>query len=151
MRRGGSAPRPASRAKPADPKAKAGGTAATGVEGEALAAEFLVAHGYEVVVRNWRNPHDRREELDLVCRDGVALVFVEVKARDDAALVPGYYTVDFRKKKVLLSACRAYLRSLRVRPDTFRFDVVEVTTHFGAPSTVLHFENIPLFDKHWVP
>ena len=52
---------------------------ARGAEGERLAAAFLRGRlGFAVVARNWRNPRDQREEIDLVCRDGDVLVFVEV-------------------------------------------------------------------------
>jgi putative endonuclease len=127
----------------------------SGARAEALAAETLAARGWRVLARNWRNPADRREELDLVCADGEVLVFVEVKARSARALVPGYFAVDARKKKVLLRAARAYLRGLRRPPLTFRFDVVEVA--LGADETaggkagppVLHFENVPLFPRHF--
>jgi Holliday junction resolvase-like predicted endonuclease len=78
-----------------------------GARGERLAADFLQReHGFAILARNWRNPRDRREELDLVCRDGDALVFVEVKTRSSAALVTGYHAVTRRKKRVLLR-CRA--------------------------------------------
>lgn len=126
--------------------------AATGAAGEQAAAAFLRTRGLVIVTRNWRNPRDHREELDLVCRDGEALVFVEVKARAASALVPGYYAVNRRKKKVLLRACAAYLRALHPPPATFRFDVVEVATHHdGRPPEILHFENVPLFSKHFRP
>ncbi|MBN9622197.1 MAG: YraN family protein [Actinobacteria bacterium] len=44
---------------------------------EARAAEHLASLGYEIVSRNART---RQGELDLIARDGRALVFVEVKA-----------------------------------------------------------------------
>lgn len=117
-------------------------------EGERLAADFLHRrNGYEIVARNWRNPHDQREEIDLVCRDGGVLVFVEVKSRPDTALVRGFLAVDRRKKRVLRRAIHAYLTQLRVRPRTFRFDVAEVVTNPKTPTQVLHFENVPLFPK----
>jgi putative endonuclease len=125
-----------------------------GAAGEQLAADFLRRErGFTVVVRNWRSPRDRRAELDLVCRDGEALVFVEVKTRAAGALVPGYYAVDRRKKRALLRACEAYLAQLAARPRTFRFDVVEVALPevpgpAAAAPVVRHFENIPLFSKH---
>jgi putative endonuclease len=121
-----------------------------GARGEAQAAEWLRRQrGFAIVARNWRNPRDRRDELDLVCRDGEALVFVEVKARAANALVPGYYAVDRRKKRVLRRAIDAYLAQLAHPPRTFRFDVVEVVLNGGAAeSEVLHFENVPLFPKH---
>lgn len=124
----------------------------TGERGERLAASFLEKLGYTTVARNWRSPHDKRDELDLVCRDGEVVVFVEVKTRDAGALVPGYYAVDPRKKKVVLRAAKAYLRSLRPPPHTYRFDIVEVSIagDGGAPE-VRHFENVELFPKHFRP
>ena len=119
-----------------------------GAEGERLAAEFFRGRqGYEIVARNWRNPRDQREEIDLVCRDGEVLVFVEVKSRPDTALVPGYHAIDRRKKQVLRRAIHAYLTQLRARPRTFRFDVAEVVTSTKLPPQVLHFQNVPLFPK----
>jgi putative endonuclease len=119
-----------------------------GAAGERLAAEFLHGRqGYVIVARNWRNPRDEREEIDLVCRDGDVLVFVEVKSRPDTALVRGYFAVDRRKKKVLRRAIHAYLTRLRTRPRTFRFDVAEVVTSAKTPPQVLHFQNVPLFPK----
>jgi putative endonuclease len=118
-----------------------------GAEGERLAAGQLQRQGYEVVACNWRNPRDRREEIDLVCRDGDVLIFVEVKTRPDTALVPGFFAVDRRKKRVLRRAIHAYLTRLRRRPRTFRFDVVEVVTSAKRPPEVLHYANVALFPK----
>jgi putative endonuclease len=125
-----------------------------GERGERLAAAWLRREkSFVIVARNWRNPADRREEIDLVARDGEVLVFVEVKARSAAALVPGYHAVDERKKRVLRRAAESYLAQLRKKPRTFRLDVVEVA--LGAdPKTapeILHFENVPLFAKHFRP
>jgi putative endonuclease len=125
-----------------------------GERGERHAAEWLERErGYAIVVRNWRNPRDRREEIDLVCRDRDVLVFVEVKARAPTALVPGYHAVDRRKKRVLKRAAETYLAQLGKKPRTFRFDVVEVSMPAVAPAgetatpEILHFENVPLFAK----
>ena len=124
----------------------------TGAAGERRAEEFLSRLGYRVLARNWRNPRDRREELDLVCRDGEVLVFVEVKTRASTALVSGYEAVDQRKKKVLRRVADAYLRALLPadRPLTFRLDVIEISGS-GEGGEVRHFENIPLFSKHYRP
>lgn len=123
----------------------------TGAEGEQLAAAWLrQQRGFAVIARNWRNPRDRRQELDLVCRDGPTLVFVEVKARVAGSLVPGYYAVNERKKRVLRRAIEAYLAGLAAKPLTFRFDIVEVVHRSdGAAPEILHFENIPLFSKYF--
>ena len=123
-----------------------------GARGERAAADFLRAwRGFRLVARNWRNPRDRREELDLVAADGETLVFVEVKTRAPGALVPGFYAVDARKRQVLRRAVRSYLRLLRIKPRTFRFDVVEVECGEAGPPVVRHFANVPLFSKYFRP
>jgi putative endonuclease len=132
----------------------------TGTFAEGLAADWLRRErGFAILARNWRNPRDQRQEIDLVCQDREVLVFVEVKARAADALVPGYYAVDARKKRALTRACKAYLAGLHPRPLTFRLDVVEVSMPLetkppGSPNAtvgpeVLHFENVPLFSKEF--
>lgn len=51
---------------------------AVGRLAEAVAAEFLVAKGCEVVVQNWRT---RWCEIDIVATRGATVYFVEVKYR----------------------------------------------------------------------
>lgn len=122
-----------------------------GARGERLSAEWLVREkGFSIIARNWRNPRDRRDEIDLVCRDGDVLVFVEVKTRAAGALVPGYYAVDAHKKEVLRRAVAAYLHGLDARAKliSWRCDIVEVSLPKEGSSTsgleILHFENIAL-------
>ena len=129
--------------------------ATAGGRGESLAAEWLRRERrFAIIARNWRSPRDRRDEIDLVARDGEALVFVEVKTRGTGALVPGVYAVDERKKRVLRRAAEAYLAGLREKPQTIRFDIVEVSLPAagatGEPG-ILHFENVALFPKHFRP
>jgi putative endonuclease len=133
-----------------------GGKQTSGARGESLAADWLRRErGFSIVVRNWRSPHDRRDEIDLVCRDGEALVFVEVKTRSADARVPGVYTVNERKKRVLRRAAEVYLTGLRQKPRTFRLDVVEVSLakpkagETDGPAEILHFENVALFSKQY--
>lgn len=122
--------------------------AADGARGEQAAADFLKSrHGFKVVIRNWRNPRDLRDEIDLICLDGKVLVFVEVKARAEGALVSGFLAVDERKKRALRRVVHAYLGQLEHPPRTFRFDVAEVTLSGRLPAQVLHFANVPLFSK----
>ena len=119
-----------------------------GARGEKAAADFLQARqGFTIVARNWRSPRDLRDEIDLVCRDGDVLVFVEVKARAEGALVSGFQAVDERKKRALRRAVQSYLAELQSAPRTFRLDIVEVTLSGRLPAQVMHYENAPLFPK----
>lgn len=123
--------------------------------GESLAAKFLIkTAGYRILDRNWRNPRDRRDELDLIALDRDVLVFVEVKTRAKEAKVPGYYAVDQRKKQVVQRTARAYLSGLREKPRTIRFDIVEVELPARGSAdepVVRHFEHVPLFPKDFRP
>lgn len=122
--------------------------AASGIRGEQAAADFLCSRqGYTILFRNWRSPRDRRDELDLICQDGEVLVFVEVKARAEGALVNGFQAVNERKKRALRRAVQAYLGQLNPPPRTFRLDIVEVTLSERLPPQVMHYENAPLFPK----
>ena len=50
----------------------------TGNRGEELASKYLEKKGFLIVERNFRT---RFGEIDIVCRDGQTLVFVEVKTK----------------------------------------------------------------------
>jgi putative endonuclease len=128
-------------------------SARTGQSGERAAAAFLRRKGYAIVARNWHSPRDRRDEIDLICRDGETLAFVEVKTRSAHALVSGYHAIDQRKKQALRRAIDDYLRHLPHgrRPAHFRFDVVEVETDAAGRLQTMHFVNVPLFPKHYRP
>ena len=116
-----------------------------GAMGERAAAEHLWREkGFAILRRNWRHG---RDEIDLICRDGEALVFVEVKTRAAHSLVGGYHAVNKRKKRALLRAARAYIAQLAEKPRTFRFDIVEVEHVDGEQTALRHFENVPLFAK----
>lgn len=124
------------------------GRAARGRFGEDLAEDFCRRKlGYRVVARNWRR---KRDELDLVCRDGEVLVFIEVRARAEGALVPGVHSIRERKKAVLLRACKNYLSCLHQPPKHFRFDIIDVVISARGEGEVRHYANVPLFSKHFI-
>jgi len=125
----------------------------SGAAGERAAAAFLRRlPGWRILARNWRNPADRREEIDLVACEGPVLVFVEVKTRAPDARVRGYYAVDRRKRTILRRAVRAYLANLRQRPRTVRFDIVEVEFPPGEiRPRITHLANCLLFGQSWHP
>jgi len=115
--------------------------------GEWLSRRFLKGKGYYVLVANWRNPMDRRDEIDLICKDKEVLVFVEVRARSTSSLVSGYDSLSPRKRRVLLRACKSYLNQRKQRPEHFRLDVMEVDLPVGTKgkAEIFHHENIALF------
>lgn len=97
---------------------------ALGRRGERLAAHHLRRLGYRVLYRNFRGA--KGGEIDLVCRHGPALVFVEVKTRGDEEFGRPSAAVDARKRRRIVKGAMAWLRMLDLPDLTFRFDVVEV-------------------------
>lgn len=95
-----------------------------GREGEEAAARFLQGLGWRILDRNWRGGP---LELDLVCREGDTLVFVEVKTR--AADGPGTPAEAFTpaKRKRVIRAARAWLAAHNAWERPCRFDLAGVT------------------------
>ena len=118
-----------------------------GAYGEALAADYCKRTlGYKLITRNW---YGSRGELDLICSDKDTLVFIEVRARAEQALVSGYHSIDANKKAVLHRTCRQYLNQIQHPPKYFRFDIIDVILSSNKAEKVRHYKNIPLFHKHY--
>lgn len=94
-------------------------TTARGREAEALAAAYLEARGLRVVDRNFRI---RGGEIDLICRDGRTLVFVEVRLRSRSDFGGAAASITATKRRRLVLAARVYL--MRHPDAACRFDCV---------------------------
>jgi putative endonuclease len=95
-----------------------------GARGEKLAGRFLRSHGYKILYRNFRARGGG--EIDIVCRDGDTLVFVEVKTRRGEDFGRPIEAVDRQKQLRVSKGGLAWLRMLDNPDIVFRFDVVEV-------------------------
>jgi putative endonuclease len=101
----------------------------TGEIAEDLVARRLAAVGWEIVERNART---RYGELDIVARDGSALVFIEVKgAREGTSLGPEkpILAIGTRKQRQVRRLATAWMSERREQPPyaEIRFDAVGVT------------------------
>jgi putative endonuclease len=94
-----------------------------GIDGEAAAAAWYEANGYEVVARNWRC---RDGELDLIVRRGRNMVFCEVKARASDAFGHPFEAITYDKRNRLRHLAAKYLDGATLRPVSIRFDVAAV-------------------------
>jgi putative endonuclease len=113
--------------------------------GERAAERFLCRkRGMRCLYRNWKSG---KWEMDLVMMQKEVLVFVEVRTRQENALVPGYHTLTRAKRTALRQAGAAFLSQNKGKFPYFRLDVVEVNLCDDRISTIYHFENIPVFGK----
>lgn len=89
---------------------------------EERACAYLQAQGLRLLERNYRC---RVGEIDLIMRDGEALVFVEVRLRSNPNFGGALMSVD-RFKRARLTACaQHYLQTTR-SSCAARFDIIAI-------------------------
>jgi putative endonuclease len=108
---------------------------AVGREAETAAADYLTRTGFTVLERNVRLGHG---ELDLVCRDGDVVVFVEVKCRRATWGDPPAAAVSWHKQRRLTRLAQHYLKWRRLDDARCRFDVVSVTIDAAGRTGITH-------------
>ncbi|MBL4836515.1 MAG: YraN family protein [Kordiimonadaceae bacterium] len=92
-----------------------------GKHAEAWAALYLLLKGYRTLERRFRS---KRGEVDLICKRGSTIVFVEVKARktvDDAV-----HAVAYKQRKRIEAASADWLKIAGVKAKSHRFDMIAV-------------------------
>ena len=127
---------------------ESGNSIVNGRYGEWLGRKLLTSKGFSIKSINWRNPKDRRFEIDVVCKKEGILVFVEIRSRSEMALVNGFNSINTRKKKCLLRTFKAYLAHVNPPPEHYRFDVVEVDlpSSKDVKPRIFHHENVAIFN-----
>lgn len=90
-----------------------------GRRAEALCARLLEGAGLAIVARNFRC---RMGEVDLIARDGAALVFCEVRLRHGQSFGGAGESITGAKRGRIVAAAQYYLAG---KPETdCRFDVM---------------------------
>lgn len=90
-----------------------------GSDAEQQAAEHLARHGLKILARNYRC---RGGEIDLVCRDGATLVFVEVRLRTSRNFGGAAASITPAKQRRIILAANHYLAGKPL--PACRFDAV---------------------------
>ncbi len=94
-------------------------TSLTGAAGEELAANWLLKQGLRILERNFRV---KGGEIDLICRDGETVVFVEVRVRSSEDFGGAAASITPAKQRRLILAARHWLQRHGECPC--RFDAV---------------------------
>jgi putative endonuclease len=94
-------------------------TQAKGAAAEELAAQYLAERGLRLIGRNFRV---RGGEIDLICRDGATVVFVEVRLRRRSDYGGAAASITAAKQAKIVMAARHWLA--RHGNAVCRFDCV---------------------------
>ena len=92
-----------------------------GQRGEDLAADYLSRQHLTLIARNHRC---RGGEIDLICREGRTLVFVEVRQRSSGAFGGAAASITATKRRRLILAAQHYLATVGTPDADCRFDCV---------------------------
>ena len=98
-----------------------------GRRSEIRAIDHLRSLGYRIVTSGYRS---KGGEIDVIAWEGNVLVFVEVKARQNAERPED--AVGFRKQQRIIRAAQAYLSKHRLHATQYRFDILAVTAVPGS-------------------
>lgn len=109
-----------------------------GRTGEDAAADLLRQAGMRIVDRNWRCRHG---ELDVVARDGVTWVFVEVKTRRGRRFGHPLEAITREKLRRLRTLATLWMQAHDVR-GPMRLDAVAVDAPHDAPMRLEHVRGI---------
>ena len=94
-----------------------------GALGESIAEEYLTNIGYIVLDKNFRSKFG---EIDIICKDGNYIAFVEVKARYGSIYGTPAESVTAKKQNRIYKTAQLYILKKRIWKFNFRFDVIEV-------------------------
>ncbi|OGY43028.1 MAG: YraN family protein [Candidatus Buchananbacteria bacterium RIFCSPHIGHO2_01_FULL_39_14] len=107
--------------------------------GEKYARHYLWWRGYKILTANYRK---RFGEVDLICKKGRTVVFVEVKTRRGLAAGWPEEAVTPEKLEKIMAAGLSYLAESRRRSD-WRIDVLSILVNDqNQPIEIKHFKDV---------
>ena len=104
-----------------------------GQKGESLAVRHLRSQGYEILAQNYRT---KVGEIDIVAREGGALVFVEVKARKSDKYGDPKWAITRAKQRKISMAALYYLKVTGQSGAKARFDVLTIKPDAAGKTVV---------------
>lgn len=108
--------------------------------GEDEASLFLRKRGFTLLERNFTL--HRSGEIDIICRKGSLILFVEVKTRRGSSKgAPEESVSEFKKRRILHTAKWWIMMHPEYSEFNFRFDLIAISADSRKPH-INHIENI---------
>lgn len=108
-----------------------------GFKGEAVAKEFLIENGYEILDENWVHG---KAEVDLIVYLNSQIIFVEVKTRSSVAFGMPEDFVSNAKQKQMEYAANEYIELMNHKGE-IRFDIISILFDKKEKYTIKHIED----------
>jgi len=112
----------------------------TGNKGEDMAVDYLIAHGYTILHRNWRF---KSWEVDIIANKGKFLHFIEIKTRSSSAYGKPEESISKKKIDNLMNAAEEY-QYQNPQWKFIQFDVLAITLRYNGPAEFYMIEDVYL-------
>lgn len=109
-----------------------------GRAGELAANKHLKRCGYRILAKNYTCAAG---EIDIICREGTCIVFVEVKTLADDAASDPESRIGTAKQKKLLRAARYWLATQGEPDCAYRFDAIGIIMPPGESPRIRHIQD----------
>lgn len=96
--------------------------------GEQIAVEYLEKNNYKILKRNF---YCKQGEIDIIAKDNLEIVFIEVKTRSNVKFGQPSEAVNKIKQKHIYKAAQYFLYKTKRLNRFIRFDVIEVLIENG--------------------
>jgi putative endonuclease len=110
----------------------------TGNNGEELAVNYLLQHGFIIIERNWRFRH---AEVDIIAAKENRLRFFEIKTRTSGKYGKPEESMSYKKMKMLKMAAEEY-QYTHPQWKYLQFDVLAITIINGKPVEYFLIEDV---------
>ena len=111
----------------------------TGNVGEIIAGKYLEKNGYEILEKNY---YSRDGEIDLICKKGNELIFVEVKTRKNIRFGFPEESITNKKQMNLAKTAEKFLNQSGYKYGAIRVDAVSIIIEKNRHAKIKHFKNI---------
>ena len=108
----------------------------TGARGERAATLYLLLRGYRILERNYLC---RLGEIDIVALKKGVIVFVEVRTRQEGALVDPIESINDIKLAHMIEAARYFLTARSKSGACSRFDIISVRSSGPLRGRIRHY------------
>ncbi len=109
-----------------------------GKKGEETVAKYLKENGYKILSKNYRC---KLGEIDIIAKDGLDLVFIEVKTRSGLSYGSPAEAVNKKKQRQISRAAQCYLGEQQLFNSPARFDVISLLGDNSGNSQIDHINN----------
>lgn len=115
-------------------------TKRVGDEGEQLAVDYLIEHGYTIIETNYRYG---KGEIDIVAKSEKSdlLIFVEVKSRKNLEFGEPEYAITKNKIRQIRRMAQLYFYDKEIKEADCRFDVITVLYNEQRKPLLKHYIN----------